>query len=191
MPSSVATWSRRASSSHCFRISVFSARLSSAQATTSRGRLNRLVGLLSALALSSDVMAASVQVNPHNGRATGHVAYFLPEEPGGLPLFSASLSMRLSKSAGSGSLAISSYMACNCFCSHTSNGRSVEAFIFARAVSPARSFLGLSSLAMARRPQNEDHSADSCPRHRTLLVRMRSEERRVGKECRSRWSPYH
>src|SRR5687768_18334917 len=24
-----------------------------------------------------------------------------------------------------------------------------------------------------------------------LFVRMRSEERRVGKECRSRWSPYH
>src|ERR1035441_6325620 len=24
-----------------------------------------------------------------------------------------------------------------------------------------------------------------------LLVHMRSEERRVGKECRSRWSPYH
>ena len=24
-----------------------------------------------------------------------------------------------------------------------------------------------------------------------LLIRMRSEERRVGKECRSRWSPYH
>ena len=23
------------------------------------------------------------------------------------------------------------------------------------------------------------------------LVLMRSEERRVGKECRSRWSPYH
>src|SRR3712207_9475365 len=23
------------------------------------------------------------------------------------------------------------------------------------------------------------------------LARMRSEERRVGKECRSRWSPYH
>ena len=22
-------------------------------------------------------------------------------------------------------------------------------------------------------------------------IRMRSEERRVGKECRSRWSPYH
>src|SRR2546422_3023481 len=25
----------------------------------------------------------------------------------------------------------------------------------------------------------------------TLLVAKRSEERRVGKECRSRWSPYH
>ena len=24
-----------------------------------------------------------------------------------------------------------------------------------------------------------------------MLGRMRSEERRVGKECRSRWSPYH
>ena len=24
-----------------------------------------------------------------------------------------------------------------------------------------------------------------------VLVRSRSEERRVGKECRSRWSPYH
>ena len=25
----------------------------------------------------------------------------------------------------------------------------------------------------------------------TALVSLRSEERRVGKECRSRWSPYH
>ena len=24
-----------------------------------------------------------------------------------------------------------------------------------------------------------------------LVIRFRSEERRVGKECRSRWSPYH
>ena len=24
-----------------------------------------------------------------------------------------------------------------------------------------------------------------------ILGRLRSEERRVGKECRSRWSPYH
>ena len=26
---------------------------------------------------------------------------------------------------------------------------------------------------------------------RIFLLEMRSEERRVGKECRSRWSPYH
>ena len=26
---------------------------------------------------------------------------------------------------------------------------------------------------------------------RTTVSRLRSEERRVGKECRSRWSPYH
>ena len=25
----------------------------------------------------------------------------------------------------------------------------------------------------------------------TFIKKMRSEERRVGKECRSRWSPYH
>jgi len=29
------------------------------------------------------------------------------------------------------------------------------------------------------------------PRHKVDLSRFRSEERRVGKECRSRWSPYH
>ena len=27
--------------------------------------------------------------------------------------------------------------------------------------------------------------------HRSLFNALRSEERRVGKECRSRWSPYH
>src|SRR3712207_8265594 len=27
--------------------------------------------------------------------------------------------------------------------------------------------------------------------HRLLELYLRSEERRVGKECRSRWSPYH
>src|SRR2546429_9359625 len=38
-------------------------------------------------------------------------------------------------------------------------------------------------------------TARSAPAHeraiRTLLEWGRSEERRVGKECRSRWSPYH
>ena len=32
--------------------------------------------------------------------------------------------------------------------------------------------------------------ADWCKAHGALLL-LRSEERRVGKECRSRWSPYH
>ena len=27
--------------------------------------------------------------------------------------------------------------------------------------------------------------------HIEILSKFRSEERRVGKECRSRWSPYH
>ena len=30
-----------------------------------------------------------------------------------------------------------------------------------------------------------------CPRGLTTSAMHRSEERRVGKECRSRWSPYH
>ena len=30
-----------------------------------------------------------------------------------------------------------------------------------------------------------------CPSYEICLIDYRSEERRVGKECRSRWSPYH
>src|SRR5258708_39374845 len=39
-----------------------------------------------------------------------------------------------------------------------------------------------------------DHKADAglAPKAGTMeRYRLRSEERRVGKECRSRWSPYH
>src|SRR2546427_12969069 len=32
---------------------------------------------------------------------------------------------------------------------------------------------------------------EQCGRKRSRYDRKRSEERRVGKECRSRWSPYH
>ena len=31
----------------------------------------------------------------------------------------------------------------------------------------------------------------SCDETAASVVKNRSEERRVGKECRSRWSPYH
>src|SRR5258708_10940230 len=47
-----------------------------------------------------------------------------------------------------------------------------------------------------RRPQHPQHRARRSWRMREDLARLRhalrrSEERRVGKECRSRWSPYH
>ena len=32
---------------------------------------------------------------------------------------------------------------------------------------------------------------ESSERVRSAIKNLRSEERRVGKECRSRWSPYH
>src|SRR5258707_4398342 len=38
-------------------------------------------------------------------------------------------------------------------------------------------------------PMSVDHSG--CPDCHTRPDNPRSEERRVGKECRSRWSPYH
>src|SRR3712207_8899236 len=38
-----------------------------------------------------------------------------------------------------------------------------------------------------RRP----HHSDAAPAGRARPPGARSEERRVGKECRSRWSPYH
>src|SRR3712207_5255501 len=41
---------------------------------------------------------------------------------------------------------------------------------------------------------NAERDVDGNPVHRTAhggLLTPRSEERRVGKECRSRWSPYH
>src|SRR5437016_10897068 len=41
----------------------------------------------------------------------------------------------------------------------------------------------------------DDSSRTCCPARRSgaerILALVRSEERRVGKECRSRWSPYH
>ena len=36
-----------------------------------------------------------------------------------------------------------------------------------------------------------DIDKDYAAEHDIHYVPMRSEERRVGKECRSRWSPYH
>src|SRR5258708_28498107 len=64
MPSSVATWTRRASSSHCLRMAVFSALVRSPQAATSAGCLNTLLRLVSAFFFSSlaSMVEASVRV---------------------------------------------------------------------------------------------------------------------------------
>src|SRR3712207_8180624 len=40
-------------------------------------------------------------------------------------------------------------------------------------------------------PHRERRAAELHPLGDRLDVAVRSEERRVGKECRSRWSPYH
>src|SRR5260370_30490187 len=39
--------------------------------------------------------------------------------------------------------------------------------------------------------QQKKYAQRSCERGVSIRVLRRSEERRVGKECRSRWSPYH
>src|SRR6476620_11005113 len=49
-----------------------------------------------------------------------------------------------------------------------------------------------SSWPWRRAPEASWSACSTRPaRHRTGRCWMRSEERRVGKECRSRWSPYH
>ena len=44
---------------------------------------------------------------------------------------------------------------------------------------------------VANAPNYTFIQADICDYERMKALTTRSEERRVGKECRSRWSPYH
>src|SRR3989441_4314741 len=46
-------------------------------------------------------------------------------------------------------------------------------------------------LPILRERVERDLRADDLTRRQILATVVRSEERRVGKECRSRWSPYH
>ena len=46
------------------------------------------------------------------------------------------------------------------------------------------------AIAAAKHP-NLDRLWATCPHTQIGASGLRSEERRVGKECRSRWSPYH
>ena len=47
------------------------------------------------------------------------------------------------------------------------------------------------TVTATRFPAGTAHSVAVNPHNNHALVPLRSEERRVGKECRSRWSPYH
>src|SRR2546430_9848752 len=49
----------------------------------------------------------------------------------------------------------------------------------------------LNDAAVAAYNQGQLHKAERLFRRALRLLEERSEERRVGKECRSRWSPYH
>ena len=50
---------------------------------------------------------------------------------------------------------------------------------------------GVASVAIHKCCQVPEVFTDICIASRTKAKCDRSEERRVGKECRSRWSPYH
>ena|SRR5256886_14219866 len=60
-----------------------------------------------------------------------------------------------------------------------------DGFEVLRRLRGARSSLGF--LPVLVLTNDESHVA----RNSALILGARSEERRVGKECRSRWSPYH
>ena len=45
--------------------------------------------------------------------------------------------------------------------------------------------------AIENNPQKTIRKQTAAIRHSLKTAAFRSEERRVGKECRSRWSPYH
>ena len=50
---------------------------------------------------------------------------------------------------------------------------------------------GMEVWAAVRKSSSKEYLQDKRIRFVELDLTTRSEERRVGKECRSRWSPYH
>src|SRR3712207_7086428 len=69
-------------------------------------------------------------------------------------------------------------------------------FVYSRHVVPLPTSTPhpMSSPSHVRRTSFSGALAQGAERHRPVLDvhgGLRSEERRVGKECRSRWSPYH
>ena len=53
------------------------------------------------------------------------------------------------------------------------------------------SYIPLEKMTPEMRAEMDRCARMGTPRPESSAVRIRSEERRVGKECRSRWSPYH
>ena len=49
----------------------------------------------------------------------------------------------------------------------------------------------ISNFNLLLQKQNKNKNIILCEKKNNYLSFIRSEERRVGKECRSRWSPYH
>src|SRR2546428_6312546 len=82
-----------------------------------------------------------------------------------------------------------------------SNGLLIAYFFFFQAEDGIRDLivtgvqtcaLPISRPAVEARSRDRRHAGLAREPARELVVRqIRSEERRVGKECRSRWSPYH
>ena len=58
-------------------------------------------------------------------------------------------------------------------------------------LSSLRMVILLAVVAMLTEPVVVLSKKEFVPSHLLVLLDTRSEERRVGKECRSRWSPYH
>src|SRR3712207_7670140 len=66
-------------------------------------------------------------------------------------------------------------------------GQSVGSFTIANRNSPGQIVVSGERAAV----EAATDKAKELGAKRALLLPVRSEERRVGKECRSRWSPYH
>ena len=68
--------------------------------------------------------------------------------------------------------------------------------VFGAAGAWVAAILSTADTVWLTRAFHEDGLADTCDglggsARRERALQLRSEERRVGKECRSRWSPYH
>ena len=76
---------------------------------------------------------------------------------------------------------------------HQSGGGPVAHLLIRKGTNPGhRLGLDKDTVILGRSPDCDiPIPSPSISRQHARLLRVRSEERRVGKECRSRWSPYH